>query len=267
MATQITNLVAAQSTGQIVGSLWDGLNSHLIGHVRKLRKNGQKWEHDANTPAVAAALTETSLEVALNWQSPFESSGTESQAPALAAMLQTGSLQPLVAALTGSSSEGIGADLRQKANSQLSEFEGRTGVTKLNSTQVFSGMPPIKISTTLLLRAWRDPVAEVERPLEYLMSWLLPQKLSPDGSVIARGVNTAKGSSSLVEMLMPSLAPVPVSLRYKRRLYMDMVIENITVPLDSPIDVRGNYVQLALPMTFCSMAAIDHADWKAYGPL
>lgn len=267
MATQIGNLAAAKSMGLTVGSLWDGLNPHLVGQVRKLAKQGQKWSPDPSAPAVVAALMETTMEIALNWQSPFENSGTESQAPALAAMLQTGSLQPLVAALTGGSTEGIAANFREKANSQLSEFEGRTGVTKLNSTQVFSGMPPIKINTTLLLRAWRDPVAEVERPLEYLMSWMLPQKLSPDGSVIARGVSTAKGENSMVEMLMPSLSPVPVSLRYKRRLYVDMVIENITLPLDSPIDVHGNFVQLAIPMTFCSMAAIDHDDWKAYGPL
>lgn len=254
--------------GRIVGSLWDGLNQHLLGQIYKLKKNGELWEQDSSAPMVVGALQEASMEVALNWQSPFESSGTESQAPALAAMLQSGALQPLITALGGDSTDGAAAGVRDKANAYLSNFEGRTGITKLNSTQVFNGMQPLKITCTLLLRAWRDPMAEVEKPMAQLMEWLLPQQLSKDGSVIARGINTAKGAEGgMVEMLMPSLAPVPVALRYKNRLYRDMVIESATLPLDSPIDAKGNFVQIAMPLTFCSRTAIDHRDWKAIGPI
>lgn len=254
--------------GRVVGSLWDGLNPHLLGQIYKLRKSGSTWEQDPSTPTVVGALTEASMEIALNWQSPFENSGTESQAPALAAMLQSGALQPLLTALGGDAQEGVSANMRDKANAYLSDFEGRTGITKLNSTQVFNGMQPIKITATLLLRAWRDPMEEVERPMAQLMDWLLPQELSADGSVIARGVNTARNENTgMVEMLMPSLAPVPVALRYKNRLYRDLVIEAVTLPMDSPINAQGNFVQLALPLTLCSRTAIDRTDWKAIGPM
>ena len=263
-----SNLVAGKSAGMAKEGLWDGLNQHLLGQIYKLKKEDTRWVQDTSAPAVVGALQDASMEVAMNWQSPFESSGTESQAPALAAMLQTGALQPLVAALAGSSDQGVAAGLRDKINGQLTAFEGRTGITKLNSTQVFNGMQPIKITATLLLRAWRDPLAEVERPLAQLMDWMLPQELSADGSVIARAANTARNEAAgMVEMLMPSLAPLPVALRYKNRLFRDMVIEVATIPLDSPIDARGNFVQLAMPVTFCTRSAIDRNDWKAIGPI
>lgn len=264
-------MATAPSASKIssIGSLWDGLNPHLLAQIYKLKKSGQDWVQDESSPVVVAGVTEASLELALNWQSPFENSGTESQAPTLMAMLQTGSLQSVLTALTGkdaSSTSAVGQS-RDKTNAMLSQFEGRTGITKLNSQQVFNGMQPVKINATLLFRAWRDPMAEVEKPLAQLMEWMLPQELSKDGSVIARAAETARGNMSTVDMLMPSKAPVPVSVKYKSRLFREMVIEATTIPLDSPIDAQGHFVQLSLPVTICSMTAIDHKDWKAYGPI
>lgn len=280
----MTSQTASASTGQSVGSKWDGLNPHLLAQIYKLQSSsgddGKKsWQKDPSSPTVIAAVTEASMEIALNWQSPFENSGTESQAPALAAMMQTGALQPVVAALTGmitpssatsamgEATAGAVTAARNKVNSYLSQFQGRTGITKLNSEQVFNGMQPIKINCTLLLRAWDDAAKEVEAVLAQLMEWALPQELSSDGSVIARLANSTSNGTSMVETLMPSLAPVPVSMRYKGRLFKELVIESVTLPLDSPITSNGHFVQLALPVMLCSMTAIDHKDWKSYGPL
>lgn len=260
MATMSPLKITGAPGSTVQSSIWDGLNPHLIARLWKLKKEDGEWVQDRSANLFEAALTEASLEVALNWQSPFENSGTESQAPTVAAMLQTGAFQPLIAAVTDNGQRF--AEVHQKANSALTSFEGRTGITKMNSTQVFNGMQPIKITGTLILRAWSDPVREVQDPLDLFMSWILPQELSKDGSVIARSINTAQGEDGMVELLMPSLAPVPVSMRYKRWLFKNMVIESATLPLNSPITQDGYFTEMRIPFTLCSMTAIDVQDWK-----
>ena len=250
-----------------MSSDWTGLNQHLLADIWKMRKQGNMWMRDTSSPVVSAAFTEGNLEILLNWQSPFENSGTEAQAPTVAAMLQTGSLQPLIGAVTGNATTGLAGDVKNGASGVVGSFEGRTGITKMNSTQVFSAMQPIKVTGTLVLRAWRDPDAEVEAPLAKLMEWALPQYLSADGSVLARAIDAGGGGMSTVEALMPSKAPVVVSMRYKARLFKDMVIESIGLPLDSPINARGRFVSLRLPITLCSLTAIDRDDWKAMQPI
>jgi hypothetical protein len=195
------------------------------------------------------------MEVALGWQSPFENTDTDSQFPTMAAALQAGYPQQVIdaiAAFTGQS------ELGSEAGSMAQRFVGRTGITKLNSTQVFSGMEPVKITATLLFRAWRDPAAEVEEPFDQLMKWALPVNLSSSGSVISRIVDKNTG---WVDALMPSLAPVQIALDYKGRHYAPLVIESIGNPLDSPVDVNGRHVQMIVPVTLATLTAIDRADW------
>ena len=45
-----------------------------------------------------APLTDASMDVVLNWQSPFEQAGPESRAPSIMAMLQSGEIQPVLSA-------------------------------------------------------------------------------------------------------------------------------------------------------------------------
>lgn len=257
--------LTTSALGGSVSSLWTGLNPHLVAQLWKLVKRDGQWVRDETAPIVQAAFTDASMEVALNWQSPFENSGTDSQAPTLAAMLQSGSLQPLLAAVTNNGERF--AQIHQKANQVLNDFEGRTGITKLNSTQVFNGMPPIKVTGTLILRAWRDALTEVQRPIDSLMDWVLPQELSKDGSVIARATKTAQGDMSTIEALMPSLAPVPVAMRYKRYLFQNMVLETAQLNLDAPITVDGHFAEMRMPITLCSLTAIDRTDWKQIAQL
>ena len=145
---------------------------------------------------------------------------SESGAPTLLAMLQAGAIQPIIDALWKNDGSGsLGAEAQQRSNEFIKQFEGRTGITKLNSTQVFNGMPPVKFQVTALFRAWRDPYAEVEAPFNKLMEWSLPVKLSPDGSVLARSAQAVQGESGFIDALVPSIAPTTVAMKYKGRNY------------------------------------------------
>lgn len=255
----------------VYGSKWDGLSPHLIASFYEVRKtqDGSGWEPVPDKPIVKAPLTDSSLEMTLNWQSPFENSGPESKAPALLAMLQSGALQPVVDAVLGNKKEGAtdpdANAAQQKSNEFLKQFEGRTGITKLNSTQVFTGMPPVKITATALFRAWINPKAEVHDPVEQLMQWSLPQLLSPDGSVLARAVQAVRGEMDYIDALLPSKAPVQVAMHYKGRTYSPLVIESIGQPIGSPVDANGRYTEMQVQMTLSTLTAIDGIDWAIYG--
>lgn len=257
----------ASLTGPVLTSLWDGLSPHLIASFYEVAKTGEHtWgriegEGGTDPVTVLAPLTEANLEMVLNWQSPFEQSGPESRAPALMAMLQSGALQPVVDAVMGKQKEGEG-DAQSKFGEFLKQFEGRTGITKLNSTQVFSGMPPVKITVVALFRAWRNAASEVEAPFNKLMEWALPVELSEDGSVLARAVETAKGDMGYIEALMPSKSPTRIAMKYKGRVFSPLVIESIGMPLSSPVNSSGQFVQLAVPMTLCTLTALDRKDWS-----
>lgn len=255
----------AKSTNQTnhLGSLWDGLNKNLIARFFEVDHTGMPV---GDLVLRAALADETQLDLTLNWQSPFEQAGPESKAPTVMAMLQSGAIQPLL--------EGAAKTLEQAGASSAAQAvrgaavsadqaRGRTGMTKLNSTQVFSGMPPIKIQTTLLLRAWRDPGVEVEKPLDQLMQWALPRELAPEGTLLTGAMEYMRGEKSFLEAALPSLAPTLIAMIYKGRQYSPMVIESVSVPLHSPIDRDGRFVQMAVGVTLSSLTAWDRRDWAA----
>lgn len=250
----------------VLGSKWDGLSPHLIASFFMVENKDGIWKRsESDTTTVRAPLTEASLEMALNWQSPFEAAGPETKAPALMAMLSSGALQPIVEAVTGTKNSASDASAAQKKSSDfLAQFEGRTGITRLNSTQVFAGMPPVKIQVNALFRAWDDPAREVEAPVEKLMQWALPVALSKDGSILSRTAQTARGEMSYIEALFPSAAPVRIAMTYKGRTYSPLVIESIGKPLDAPVDRNGRHVELIVPMTLCSLTALDREMWGAF---
>nr|WP_015077953.1 hypothetical protein [Halomonas sp. ZM3]AFW03490.1 hypothetical protein [Halomonas sp. ZM3] len=236
------------------GSLWDGINPNLIASIYEVDHKGEPLD-EANRVR-CLFVDDANLEATLNWQSPFEGAGPESRAPTLSAMLQSGAIQPLAAR--------VGAG---EATKEVSETaRGRTGITKLNSTQVFSGMPPLRLQATIMLRAWRDPQAEVEEPLDRLMGWALPKELAPEGTLLTAAVDwVSEGDrdvNGFVEAAMPSFAPSLLAIRYKGRLYTPMVIESIGIPLNSPSDKYGRFVQIQLPVTFATLTAWDRRDWE-----
>ena len=247
-----------------MGSLWDGLSPHLIASIYQVGRIGvNNWgriEGETDPFTVMAPLTDASMDVSLNWQSPFEQAGPDSKAPSIMAMLQSGEIQPVVDAVAGGKAEN--GSLQQKSGDFLKQFEGRTGMTKLNSTQVFSGMPPVKIQIKALLRAWRNSASEVEAPFNKLMEWALPVELSKDATLLARAAKTTRGEMGYVEAMLPSRSPVIVAMRYKKRIFSPLVIESIGMPLDSPVDRNGRFVELLVPMTLCTLTALDRQDWS-----
>ena len=66
----------------------------------------------------------------------------------------------------------------------------------------------------------------------------------------------------LVDAAMPSLSPTKVAMRYKGRTYCPLVIESIGFPLSSPVNATGNFVQVAVSITLCTLTAIDRTDWE-----
>ena len=180
-------------------------------------------------------------------------------------MLQSGAITPVLNSLAGlldsTLGEGAGDSVR-KMGGRVGEVRGRTGMTKLNSVQVFTGAAPLKFQGQFILRAWRDPVAEVEKPLEQLMQWALPKYLAPEGTMLSGAMDFAAGKKDLGEAILPSEAPTLIGIKYKGRVYAPLVIENIGLDLCSPVDNKGNFVQLQLPITFASLVAWDRHDWK-----
>ena len=201
---------------------------------------------------------DANLDIPLGWISPFENAGSDKAVPGISSMLQSGAIQPWATSAKGAET--------------LGKFEGRTGITKLNSTQVFAGMQPLKITAVALFRAWSDPASEVMAPVTQLIKWALPQELAPDGPILsllkaAKQIADGKPLSEGAAMgLLPSIAPTKIAMKYKGMLYLPLVIESIGMPLSSPIHQRdGNlegFTELAVPLTLCTLAAIDRSDWQ-----
>ena len=265
MSEGSTAVALAGKETKILSSLWDGLSPHLLASfwaVERVSNDSRAWKKIEKSPIVKAPLTESNLEMMLGWQSPFENAGADKGVPAISSMLQSGAIQPWVAG-------------NEKASAMFAKFEGRTGITKLNSTQVFAGMQPIKIQVTALFRAWRNAAEEVDAPINQLMEWALPQELALEGPLMAllEGAKQVMSGKPLDEAaakaMLPSVAPTKIAMKYKGRIYSPLVIESIGQPLNSPINVQnGNlkgFAEMQIPMTLCSLTAIDRADWRRSG--
>lgn len=239
----------------VLGSKWDGLSDHLIARIYEVNSRGEA----VGGPVVHAPFAgDVSLDVDLSWTSPFESAGSDSAAPALSAGLQSGSL----AAIFDRLGEAVGIEA-EGISGALSETEGRSGMTKLNSTQIFTGMPPLRIQGELLFRAWSDPVSEVESPMDQLMAWAMPKKLARVGTMITAAAEYATTDAGLIESMLPSEVPSLLAVTYKGRTYSPVVIERISMPLSSPIDAGGRFTQLKMPLTIASLQAWDREDWAS----
>jgi hypothetical protein len=238
-----------------------GLNKNLIGVLYPMKRDGDgtAWVREDQETAFEAPLTQATMDLAQNWQSPFESAGVESRFPALAQLAQSGAFQGVLQALGGrvsdenKNSKAFIDDVQSKAKLLV----GRTGQTALNSMQVFSGAPPTKIQITAFLRAFKDPWTEVEEPIKLLQEWHAPQYLAPDG-VLAEFINSGADLLSL----MPSLTPKVLGFTYKGRIFQPMVCESISDPLDAPIDKNGHRISASIQITLCSLTAWDKKGWQ-----
>jgi len=221
-----------------------------------------RWEREPGSVEVHAPLTDGSLEQAANWTSPFENQTADAKLSNLSSMFQVGGfetiLNALQQALPANSFLGGSLDVAQQ---QLKTLEGRTGVTKMNSTQVFSGMPPLKVTATAHFRANWDAVEEVERPMDQLMAWAVPRKLAPQGIV---GTALDPSTSGVVRTAFPSETPQVIAMQYAGMLFKPLVIESIPYPLTGPRDAQGHLLNGSMTLSLATLTAIDKVDWASF---
>ena len=252
-------------TETVLTSQWGSLSPHLLASfyvVNYKEENGKSvWERDNSIIVKAPIIQGGNFDVTPKWESPFEGAGAEAKAGSLFALLQSGKMQSIVDSFVGWSDK-----LNDWAKKKAGDFENRSGITKLNSTQIFTGIEPIKFSFTLLFRAWQNAFEEVERPVDQLMQWALPVEVPDDVGMISRIAKGVTGRASedttYVDTITPSRAPVRIGMTFKGRSFYPLVIESISPSmLDAPVNSNGDAVSMEVQMTLCSLNAIDRNDW------
>lgn len=252
------------STNTVLSSKWTGLSPHLLATIYPVTPEGAR----DTGPDVVSPPTDGTMEMTANWHSPFEASGAETKAPAIMAMLQSGVLssysQPLEK-IQGSGTVGqlIAGVIRGGAQS-VREFgqaaQGRSAMTKLNSTQVFSGATPLKLPMTLHFRAFSDPASEVQAPVDQLWAWFLARKLETNGTIVAAGKAISRGD--WISAILPSEAPQLVGLRFGGSTFAPLVIESLSQPFTVSRGIDGQALQVAISVVLASLTALDQGDWR-----
>jgi hypothetical protein len=223
----------------------------------------------ASQPEVFAPISEATIELSANWQSPFEQSGPESKAPAFAALVQSGAAGPLLSALFN-----LGNDASKKAdeanfigrlagelNDAATTMTGRSGMTKINAMQIFSGAPPMKINLTAHFKAFADGASEVQAPVDQLARWHLSQEMAINGTLV-NAINAVKQGGSLMQAFFPSKSPTLVGFQFRGMYIAPMVIENMSYPLNPPCDAKGNPIEMSVQLTLATLTSLDAGDWQ-----
>lgn len=250
----------------VVGSNWSNLNPKLLATLQPMifstkddGKGNKSIEYlmDTMTSVVVAPIKQDgSMEVTASWTSAFEGEAQEAKKPLITSLIASGqfsyALQKIEVA--------AGADSKQTENA-LSKLVGRTTMTKLNSTQTFTGAPPIKTSITMIFKAFTDPLSEVVYPVATLLSWALPQLLSPDGALMSALIGAdGKVKAPEFENAFPSIAPRIVCYTYGNQKLKPMVIESISIPSSYPMDTNGNPVYLEVSMQLGTLTGKDATE-------
>jgi hypothetical protein len=240
---------------------WGGLSEYLFAQIVPCDARGNiKKDGEQVMKPILAPATDVQFDSTLNWQSPFEQTGPENKAPTIMALLQTGQIATVANALQTALPDGavgdFAKDLAGKAERWARSLEGRTGITKLNSRQVFSGMPPVRVTMTLHFRAVTNADIEVVEPYEKLLQWAWPQKLAENG-IISEVITS---DDSLIYAMFPSEAPSMISFKFGNNRFPPMVIESVSNPLDGPMDSSGRPLYRAVQIVVATLTALDKND-------
>lgn len=253
---------------RILTSLWTGLHPALIARFFPVTKmpDGSGWSQSvgdkkisddytvSNDVEVHCPISDGTSESSFGWSSPFEGSG-DSQAPMLSALLQSGSITPALIA----AGKAFNVDLSgSSAVDVLNELQGRSSMTRLNSTQVYVGNAPLKMSMTCHFRALRDPISEVRNCIQQLKEWAHPQMLAEDG-FLGNAIKNA-GKQSLLQTIFPSVIPQIIGMRYGDSTFMPLVIESISEPFTNPRNEAGVMISSSVQITLATLTSLDRRD-------
>lgn len=221
--------------------------------IRMCDKDGKEQGDDQ----VVAVAIDAEMSLESQYSNPFEQSNPEHRMPTLMGMLQSGDW---VNTLDSVLSNVFGVELSGDRKDALNKLQGRSNLTKTNSTQIFVSSQPVTISATLYFGAWQDAKIEVEDQVRLLQQWALPVKLA-EGTIINE---FAKDAS--IESLFPSIVPPYVAVYYGGKKYVPLLIQSVSAPLVVPMDGEGNRMQLQVQVTLVSRTAWDANNInKIYG--
>lgn len=260
MAETYTTASSGGSAAATYGSKWGSLNRSLLASIYEVTPSGEP----SGGARVVAPLTEANIELTANWQSAFENIGVEAKLPTLMAMLQNGTLESYSETLLPKGSDGLLSGILGPLRASITELsrgaQGRSTLTKLNSTQVFTGAAPVKVPVTMIFRAFDDPDAEVQAPVDQLARWTLARQLAANGS-IAQAIRNYREGQGVLKSLLPSEAPQLVGLRYAGYTFAPLVIESMSHPLTVPRSKDGEPLHVAVQLQLASLTALDAGDW------
>lgn len=225
---------------------WGNLSDVYKMRIRLCDKEGNLLDQYAQQ--IVGVAVDGDISIDNQYSTPFENSNPEHRLPTMMGMLQSGDW---VNTLEIGLSNVFGIELSQDKKESINALEGRSNLTKVNSTQIFVATQPITISTTLYFSAWRSAKIEVEQQVALLKQWALPNKLA-EGSILA----SALEDKSLLS-LFPSEVPPYVSIYYGGKKYTPLLIQSVSEPLVVPMTEDGDRLALQVPVTFVSRTAWD----------
>jgi hypothetical protein len=276
-AAQGSSGASSSGANRILTSQWGSLSPHLIARFYPVRRmsSGTGWEQSSGMNALTDTYTvddgvevhcpivDGHSELAANWHSPYENAGLEGKT--ISSMLQSGAATNFAQVLSGIGliKDNFG-DLGQKAVDFLHDIEGRTSITKLNSTSVYGGSPPLKLTFTALFRALRNAEEEVRDPIAQLKAWAVPQVLASDGLLANAVKSSGKSKSGIarkaIETLYPSRTPQLIGMKYGDFLLMPLCLESISETFTNPRTDKGFMASSSVTITVSTLAALDRRD-------
>ncbi|OTG87866.1 hypothetical protein [Acinetobacter sp. ANC 3813] len=213
--------------------------------IRKCDKEGALIDSDEQVVAVAS---EGEVHLESQYSTPFENSNPEQRLPTLIGMLQSGDWTNTASSVLG----GVfGTELSADKQEAMNIFEGRSNLTKTNSTQIFVSSAPFSMNMTLYFEAWENAKFEVENQIRLLMRWTLPEKLE-NGSLIA-----SVAENKNLQSLFPSIIPPYLALYHGGKKYAPMILNSLSAPIAVPMDSEGNRMALQVQASFLSRTAWD----------
>lgn len=251
---------------------WGALSRSKIAEITLCDKDGKPIMATdgsiVDSPIVEALLTEGELSIESQYQTPFDTSNPENKMPTLLGMLQSGEFVAAVGRVASKEDNAVGqllsglSDLTNpiagvlgfdNIKDAVTSLEGRTNLTKVNSTQIFVSTAPVRLPLTLFFMALKDAKKEVEDQIMQLQQWALPIELSDSTAL----TNLAAGN--FANVLFPSKVPPFISLTYSGKTYLPFVIESVSSPIVGPTD-GTNRLTLAVTMTIASRQAWDASN-------